>query len=287
MVRTLRSHSSYYERWAKTWEFQALLKARHIAGDRELGEAYVAAIWPRVWTAADRPRFVSDVQDMRRRVVSHIPADEADRQLKLGSGGLRDIEFAVQLLQLVHGRSDPELRSPHTLRALKALTEGGYIGRDDGAALAEAYRFLRTLEHRLQLGHLRRTHVLPTDPDALRALGRSLGFTHEPVESLQSQWRRHSHEVRRLHEKIFYRPLLEAVAALPTSHVRLTTDAAKQRLEALGVCRPGSGSASPRGVDSGCLPTRGNSADSASRHARLVRPGAGRRRGSAGFPPHQ
>lgn len=238
LVRTVRSHASYYARWAKTWEFQALLKARPLAGDRELGARYMEVISPLVWAAADRPDFVPEVQAMRQRVVSSIPAGEAGRQLKLGSGGLRDVEFAVQLLQLVHGRSDANLRSPHTLEALEALTLGGYIGRKDGAALGEAYRFLRTLEHRLQLRQLRRTSILPTDPDALRSLGRSIGLTSNPVEMLDKQWRQHSNEVRRLHEKLFYRPLLEAVAALPSGEVRLTTTAARQRLEALGYVDP-------------------------------------------------
>ncbi len=238
LVRTVKSHASYYERWAKTWEFQALLKARPIAGDPELGQRYMEVTSPLVWAAADRPDFVAEVQAMRRRVVSQIPAGEAARQLKLGSGGLRDIEFAVQLLQLVHGRSDLNLRSSHTMQALEALTQGGYIGRDDGAALGEAYRFLRTLEHRLQLRQLRRTSIMPVNPDALRVLARSIGLTNNPVESLDKQWGRHSQEVRRLHEKLFYRPLLEAVAAVPTGEVRLTTSAARERLEALGYVDP-------------------------------------------------
>lgn len=238
LVRTIKSHASYYQRWAKTWEFQALLKARPIAGDRELGQRYMEVISPLVWSAADRVDFVTDVQAMRRRVVSQIPTGEAARQLKLGPGGLRDVEFAVQLLQLVHGRSDISLRSPHTLQALEALTQGGYIGRDDGAALSDAYRFLRTLEHRLQLSQLRRTHIMPVNPDVLRVLGRSIGLTTNPVEALDKQWRQHSNEVRRLHEKLFYRPLLEAVAAVPSGEIRLTTQAARQRLEALGYVDP-------------------------------------------------
>ena len=106
LVRTLASHQAYYQRWASTWEFQALLKARPIAGDLELGERYVQALSPLVWTASQRPGFVADVQAMRRRVVAHLPADQLEREIKLGPGGLRDVEFAVQLLQLVHGRAD-------------------------------------------------------------------------------------------------------------------------------------------------------------------------------------
>ncbi len=163
LVRTLASHRGYYERWAKTWEFQALLKARPVAGDLELGREYVEMVQPMVWTAAERDGFVEDTQAMRRRVIDHIPAKEAERQLKLGSGGLRDVEFAVQLLQLVHGRADERIRPPTTLSALAELTRGGYVGREDGEALHEAYAFLRTLEHRIQLYRLRRTHVVPED----------------------------------------------------------------------------------------------------------------------------
>ena len=238
LVRTLASHRGYYEKWAKTWEFQALLKARPVAGDVELGRAYLEVIEPMVWSAAERDGFVADTQAMRRRVIDHIPAHEAERQLKLGSGGLRDVEFAVQLLQLVHGRADPSLREGATLSALTRLTDGGYVGRKDGEKLHEAYAFLRTLEHRIQLHQLRRTHVLPNDEASLRRLGRSLGHFSEPAAALDKQWRYHRPEVRRLHEKLFYRPLLGAVARLAGSEARLSLEAAEARLSALGYADP-------------------------------------------------
>ena len=238
LVRTLASHVGYYERWAKTWEFQALLKARPAAGDRALGEAYVDAVSPFVWTAADGSDFVADVQRMRQRVEDHIPAREADRQLKLGRGGLRDVEFSVQLLQLVHGRSDVMLRSPATLIALEALSTWGYVGREDGATLGAAYRFLRTLEHRIQLHELRRSHIVPDDDASLRRIGRSLGMRADPVAELTAEWRRHAREVRRIHEKLFYRPLLQAVARLDPGDARLSPEAAGERLAALGYADP-------------------------------------------------
>src|SRR6266568_1503383 len=247
LVRTLASHRAYYERWAKTWEFQALLKARPVAGDAELGRAYADAIAPMVWQAAQRENFVPDVQAMRRRVVATLPAAEAGRQLKLGPGGLRDIEFAVQLLQLVHGRTDTSLRVSATLPGLAALAAGGYVGREDAASLAAAYRFLRTVEHLLQLRQLRRTHTLPADPAALRRLGRALhlaeraaaaGQYTDPADELTAQWRQHAGQARQLHEKLFYRPLLDAVARLPADAARLTPDAARARLEALGYADP-------------------------------------------------
>jgi glutamate-ammonia-ligase adenylyltransferase len=238
LVRTLESHRHYYERWAKTWEFQALLKARPVAGDLDLGEQYVEMVRPMVWQAAEREHFVEDVQAMRRRVLEHIPAREAERQLKLGAGGLRDVEFAVQLLQLVHGRADETLRSPTTQSALAALTAGGYVGRDDGEELRDAYAFLRALEHRIQLHQLRRTHVVPEDPEALRRIGRSLGFLGESEQELDKAWRHHRREVRRLHEKLFYRPLLAAVARIPGDQARLTPESARRRLLALGYVDP-------------------------------------------------
>ena len=262
LVRTLASHRAYYERWAKTWEFQALLKARPVAGDPGLGAAYADAIAPLVWQAAQRDNFVEDVRAMRRRVVGALPAGQAGRQLKLGPGGLRDIEFAVQLLQLVHGRADETVRSPATLPALAALAEGGYVGREDAASLAAAYRFLRSVEHLLQLRQLRRTHTLPDDPAVLRRIGRALRAAAagadgaggagggrgqarlpsraDPAAELTAAWRQHAAEVRRLHEKLFYRPLLDAVARLPGEVARLTPEAARDRLEALGYADPAS-----------------------------------------------
>jgi len=239
LVRTLDSHIAYYRRWAKTWEFQALLKARPIAGDPDLGRAYTDALAPLVWQAAGRDNFVEDVQAMRRRVEENVPAAEADRQLKLGPGGLRDVEFAVQLLQLVHGRTDAKLRVPGTLAALAALGEGGYVGREDAATLAESYRFLRGAEHLLQLHHLRRTHVVPDDEADLRRLGRALRMRDgDPAAAFTAEWRRHAREVRRIHEKLFYRPLLRAVAQLPGEEARLTPEDARVRLEALGYADP-------------------------------------------------
>ncbi|MFN8076205.1 MAG: bifunctional [glutamine synthetase] adenylyltransferase/[glutamine synthetase]-adenylyl-L-tyrosine phosphorylase [Kineosporiaceae bacterium] len=238
LVRTVASHLQYYQRWAQTWEFQALLKARPVAGDEALGQAYLDAITPLVWQASQRPHFVEDVQAMRRRVEQNVPAREAARQLKLGPGGLRDIEFSVQLLQLVHGRVDERLRTPTTLDGLEALSTFGYVGRDDAAEMDNAYRTLRTLEHRIQLHRLRRTHVVPDDAGDLRRLGRSFGFVADPGRELVSMWQRQAVEVRRLHEKLFYRPLLSVSAQLSDDEAKLTPEAAKARLSALGYRDP-------------------------------------------------
>ncbi|MBI3685901.1 MAG: bifunctional [glutamine synthetase] adenylyltransferase/[glutamine synthetase]-adenylyl-L-tyrosine phosphorylase [Actinobacteria bacterium] len=259
LVRTVASHEAYYRRWARTWEFQALLKARPVAGDPELGQEYLDRLTPMVWAAADRAGFVEDVQIMRRRVEEHVPAAIAAREVKLGPGGLRDVEFAVQLLQLVHGRTDEAVRSGTTLLALDALARGGYVGRADAIAFAESYRFLRAVEHRLQLQRLRRTHLIPDDPAGLRWLARAMGSPSGSAQSgqpareapgagggredaavtaFEALRTRHARDVRRLHEQLFYRPLLTAVARVPADQLRLTPEAARQRLEALGFGDP-------------------------------------------------
>src|SRR6476660_2243457 len=242
LVRTLASHESYYARWAESWEFQALLKARTIAGDDALGARYEAAVAPLIWSSAGRDGFVESVQAMRRRVTENIPAAEEQRQIKLGRGGLRDVEFTVQLLQLVHGKSDETLRCRDTTSAIAALSAGGYIGRSDAAAFDNAYRYLRLLEHRIQLFQLRRTHLMPVAEPALRSLAKAvLGpFSNErpSPDSLLSAWQRTKRSVRELHERIFYRPLLNTVATLSSEEARLTPEAAQGRLAALGYLDP-------------------------------------------------
>jgi glutamate-ammonia-ligase adenylyltransferase len=191
-----------------------------------------------VWHAAERPEAVADVRDMRRRIIDNVPADKVDREIKRGPGGLRDIEFAVQLLQLVHGRIDETLRDAGTLPALRALVAGGYVGREDGETLLRGYRFLRSVEHRLQLQHLRRTHTVPDDPQGVRWLAGALGYTALPgrdaVEAFRSDWVSHAAQVRRLHVKLLYQPLLEAVARVPAEALRMTPESAGRRLEILG-----------------------------------------------------
>ncbi|MFC7533473.1 bifunctional [glutamine synthetase] adenylyltransferase/[glutamine synthetase]-adenylyl-L-tyrosine phosphorylase [Actinoplanes sp. GCM10030250] len=238
LVRTLASHQAYYRRWARTWEFQALLKARPAAGDLALAQEWIADLAPLVWHAAERPEAVADVRDMRRKIIANVPPKELDREIKRGPGGLRDIEFAVQLLQLVHGRVDETLRVPGTLPALRALVAGGYVGRQDGETLLRGYRFLRAVEHRLQLQQLKRTHTVPDDPDGVRWLAAALGYTAVPgrnaVEAFRSDWVGHAANVRRLHVKLLYQPLLEAVARVPAEELRMTAESARKRLEILG-----------------------------------------------------
>lgn len=235
LVRTLSSHESYYARWAKNWEFQAMLKARAMAGDMALAQQFCDMVAAHVWQAASQENFVAESQAMRRRVIENIPAKQADREIKLGAGGLRDVEFTVQLLQLVHGRADERLRTRATLPSLARLIDHGYVNRGDGKRFAEAYRWERVLEHRSQLTRLRRTHLLPEPGPDLDRIARGLRLSSDGVQKL---WRNQSRQVLTLHNRIYYSPLLAAVARIPDAEVRLTTEAARDRLAALGFDDP-------------------------------------------------
>lgn len=237
LVRTLDSHVAYYERWAENWEFQALLKARPMAGDTTLGDAYLAALSGVVWSSSIREGFVESVQKMRERVTENIPADLRDVQIKLGPGGLRDVEFTVQLLQLVHGKDDDTVRVRDTLTAITRLSEGGYIGRPEAYSFSNHYRELRVLEHRVQLMALRRTHLMPRDPEALRIVARASGLA-DSSDSLLARWNDTKRDVRSLHQRLFYRPLLAAVAHLGDDTISLSSAQAEARLRASGFRDP-------------------------------------------------
>ncbi|KFJ01559.1 bifunctional [glutamine synthetase] adenylyltransferase/[glutamine synthetase]-adenylyl-L-tyrosine phosphorylase [Bifidobacterium thermacidophilum] len=256
LVRRLESHRSYYEQWAQNWEFQALLKARPAAGDSELSQAYLEMTRPFVWSASKRDNFVQDCQQMRQRVERLIPDNLKDREIKLGRGGLRDVEFTVQMLQLVHGRSDTTLRKRGTLAALKALADGGYVSRKQATLLAQDYRFERVLEHRQQMWELKRTHLFPDlgtgnigglerkrdiDIDALshneelRRLARTFGLHPEELVERYDETRR---EVRRLHLDIYYRPMLPISARMDDDQITLSDQATRERFESIGFADP-------------------------------------------------
>ncbi|MFW5933099.1 MAG: bifunctional [glutamine synthetase] adenylyltransferase/[glutamine synthetase]-adenylyl-L-tyrosine phosphorylase [Actinomycetota bacterium] len=248
LSRRLSSYVAYWERWAKTWEFQALIKARPVAGDLELGRELLVAAEPFVWPEHLEPDVVAEVREMKARIEAKPEVRrEGARQIKLGPGGIRDIEFAVQLLQLVHGRGDQSLRLTGTLPALRALVHNGYVDDEDASAFADAYRMLRTVEHRLQLAHERRTHTIPDDRERQEWLARSLGYRSEgdaaAADRFLADLARVQGRVTQLHAKLFYRPLLETYASVPATAsgvsvpgevVAIGEDAAVERLRALG-----------------------------------------------------
>ncbi|MGH9106653.1 MAG: bifunctional [glutamine synthetase] adenylyltransferase/[glutamine synthetase]-adenylyl-L-tyrosine phosphorylase [Acidimicrobiales bacterium] len=215
LTRSLASYEAYWDRWAETWEFQALLKARPVGGHAELGQAFAEAARARVW---GRPLGADDLRSLRAMKARGEAAVErqglSQREIKLGRGGIRDIEFATQLLQLVHGRNDEALRAPATLDALAALAAGGYVAPADAEGLAAAYRFLRAVEHRLQLFEDRQVHALPAGAGARGHLARVMGYrdgtASTALGAFEADLARHQATARSIHERLFFRPLLEA-----------------------------------------------------------------------------
>ena len=235
LSRSLEAMLRYYERDSAVWERQAMIKARGVAGDPWLGSQFVDGVAPFVYPAELEPGAIDEVRRTKVRLEEYIRRRGKElTEVKRGRGGIRDVEFAVQLLQIVHGRRDPGLRSPNTLTALAALAAEGYVAEADAEALADAYRFLRRLEHRLQLVRDLQTHDLPADPRARRTIARSLGL--EDARALQVELERQTGLVRGLHERLFYRPLLEAFSgpALP-AHDRPATE---ELLAGLGFAAP-------------------------------------------------
>ena len=241
LVRSLDGYLEYYNRWAKPWEHQALIKARHAAGT-DAGAALVERTRPLVFPPQVPAERVTAVRKMKERVETHAQRSvrrgrgtESD-DVKLGPGGIRDIEFSVQLLQLVHGGTDESVRAPATLDALAALVDGGYVAEDDGAGLAVAYRWLRGVEHRLQLWQERQVHHLPAGEEDRGRVARVLGFKDTPSESALERFEAYHRgvlaDVRGRFEKLFYRPMIESLA--DGMSARLPEEALRERLRILG-----------------------------------------------------
>ncbi|HUI04508.1 MAG TPA: bifunctional [glutamine synthetase] adenylyltransferase/[glutamine synthetase]-adenylyl-L-tyrosine phosphorylase [Acidimicrobiales bacterium] len=247
LTRSLAGYRAYWERWATTWEFQALLKARAVAGDPAVGRAFEEAAARQVWDRTFSADELGTVRAMKARTEDIVTGKGlAGREIKRGPGGIRDVEFAVQLLQLVHGRSDPGIRDRSTLGALGELGAAGYVAAEDAAALHDAYRFLRTLEHRLQLVEEEQTHAVPVDAAARRRIALVMGFVDDATASATQRFdevlRRCQHQVRAIHERLFFRPLLEAFAAVPAATgagaTVMSGAAVQERLAAFGFSDP-------------------------------------------------
>lgn len=235
LVRSLASYEAYWERWAEPWERQALLRAAPAAGDAALGAAWCEArdrvLWDQPFSADD----LRHVRALKARSEEQVRASGvADREVKRGPGGIRDIEFAAQLLQLVHGRVDEELRTPHTIDALEALARGGYVDPADAEQLTSAYGLLRRVEHALQIEDERQTHTLPADRVARRRIARVLGYRGSPrggpTDLFDADLARRRADVRAVHERVWFRPLLDTLAGAGP----LPLEAVSERLAAFG-----------------------------------------------------
>jgi len=221
LVRSVDSYIAYWSRWARPWEFQALLKARHSAGDAVVGRCFEEAAAEQLWSRRFGADDLAELRTMKARAEAIVAQRGlGQRELKRGRGGIRDVEFSVQLLQLVHGGRDPALRLRATLACLVELADAGYVAAEDAAALAIAYRFLRTVEHRLQLVEEAQVHTVPSDKESRDRLARVLGFgdraDQTACERFDTVLARHQGAGRAIHERLFFRPLLEAFASRQT-----------------------------------------------------------------------
>jgi glutamate-ammonia-ligase adenylyltransferase len=193
-----------------------------------LGARFIALTQRVIW---DRGLDVESLRSIRR-IKEQAEQGASSADIKRSRGGIRDIEFSIQLLQLVHGRLDADLRAPATLDALESLAQNGLVAPEDHQRLAEAYRFLRNLEHRIQLWDLRQTHELPGEPMARARIARSLGFEQDPQRELEERLGQVRSIVRDAHERLYFRPILDALVGSPSA--RLGVKDASLRLEALG-----------------------------------------------------
>src|SRR5438034_5308498 len=177
LARSLESMENYYAGFGETWERLALIKARGIAGSRELAYEFLRQHQPFIYPKSATPDLLEEIANIKRRIERDVVGpDKLQRDVKLGIGGIREIEFIVQALQLIHGAQHPFLQEPSMLKALRALRQLHLLPREEVLALDNAYRFLRRVEHRLQIEAEQQVHTVPEDPEALRRLAHSLRF---------------------------------------------------------------------------------------------------------------
>jgi [glutamine synthetase] adenylyltransferase / [glutamine synthetase]-adenylyl-L-tyrosine phosphorylase len=192
LASSMRSAEVYYESWGQSWERAAMMKARPVAGSLELGEQILAALNPFIYRRYLDYNLIEDMMSMKKRIDASLArSQEGEVNIKLGRGGIREIEFFIQALQLVYAGKNPQLRERNSLKALATLRDSRIIKEADCTSLAEAYRFLRTVEHRIQVVQERQTHSLPRKDDEMAALARRCGFlradgTERFIEALEA-----------------------------------------------------------------------------------------------------
>ncbi len=207
LVRSGASSLRYYAERAMAWERQALIKACCVAGDAELGERFVRRLSRLVYKKGPAAASAADVRQMKDRIEAELRRREPEqRNVKLGQGGIRDIEFVVQLLQLRHGRRDSSLRMPGTLPALRQMRAQRHLDERDAEALESAYVFLRKLEHRLQMMHALQIHSLPGDEEELQKLAIRMGYENHGAVSAREAFLRdyeaHTRHTREIFDRV-------------------------------------------------------------------------------------
>jgi len=202
LVNSLRSAEIYYESWGQTWERAALIKARPVAGDASLGEEFLRTVVPFVYRKYLDFTSIEEIKGMKDRInLAAARSHRHERDLKLGLGGIREIEFFAQAHELIYGGKEPSLRLRGTVETLSALSRLGIVTDADGERLTEAYTFLRRLEHRIQEHRERQTHALPQKEEDLYRLARAMGVVAPPA--LLSEIDRRSAEVHEIYDRLF------------------------------------------------------------------------------------
>jgi glutamate-ammonia-ligase adenylyltransferase len=191
IVNSVRAAELYYQSFGRSWERNALVKARPAAGDLQVGEELLRLLEPFVWRRSLDTEVLGEIQAMKARIDARAGAEGKD-DLKLGRGGIRECEFFVTALQLLHGGRLPEVRERAMLQALDRLLYAGVVPARDRDALADAYLFLRRAEHRVQMVDARQTQRMPP-PGERRALARAMGFSEE--ERFEAQLANHRERV--------------------------------------------------------------------------------------------
>jgi len=209
LANSLRSAEIYYESWGQLWERAAMIKARPLAGDPWVGEGFLRTITPFVYRKYLDFTSIEEVKEMKDRIdLAAARNRKHERDLKLGVGGIREIEFFVQAHQLIYGGKNPDLRRRGTVETLRALAGSGIISRRESQMLVGAYGFLRSLEHRIQVYQDRQTHVLPQKEGDLLRLARTMGLPDGPA--LLAEMDRNTGNVRTVYDSLFRAPPGEA-----------------------------------------------------------------------------
>jgi glutamate-ammonia-ligase adenylyltransferase len=202
IARSLESCENYYAQWGQTWERMMLIKARTVAGDKSLASEFVEMIQPFRFPGSISPEILREIAATKDRIEREVVrAGELERNVKLGRGGIREIEFIVQSLQVLHAGRVPFLQIPQTLPCLEKLAQYDLLAATEANQLDVAYRFLRDVEHRLQMEDNRQTHTIPQDNESLLRLARLMDFNSRP--QFQSALREHTANVRRIYESLF------------------------------------------------------------------------------------
>lgn len=202
LARSLDSYETFYAQYGQTWERLMLIKARGVAGDAPLAGEFLEMIGPFRFPRLVGPDALEEIAAMKRRLETEVVRpDERERNVKLGPGGIRDIEFIVQTRQLLHAGRHPFIAQAGTLPALRKLAQYQLLSEEETATLAAAYSFLRDVEHRLQMEQGLQTHLLPAGPEARTRLARLMGAASR--DAFEADLARHRQDVRAVYERVF------------------------------------------------------------------------------------